>query len=174
MSSYNIRLEKDTLKVDFAKTSSREAIKVDGDQIVKDVAKQLDQMISGGEIKGGKLLKIYGRISVLASYTLAHQLGHLYGAIAVSDTRLNAYVVVNSTTPDYPLGTRIKLETGETLQVPPLPSMEPSFLTYWEDDILIAKIKNGKEVDGVQILKDARIQLENLINSGELSGGKNF
>ena len=42
MSSYNIRLEKDTLKVDFAKTSSREAIKVDGDQIVKDVAKQLD------------------------------------------------------------------------------------------------------------------------------------
>ena len=172
MSSYNIRLEKDTLKVDFAKTPSGEAIKVDGDQIVKDVAKQLDQMISGGEIKGGKLLKIYGRISVLASYTLAHQLGHLYGAIAVSDTRLNAYVVVNSTTPDYPLGTRINLETGETLQVPPLPSMEPSFLTYWEDDILIAKIKNGKEVDGVQILKDARIQLENLINSGELSGGK--
>ena len=172
MSSYNIRLEKDTLKVDFAKTPSGEAIKVDGDQIVKDVEKQLDQMISGGEIKGGKLLKIYGRISVLASYTLAHQLGHLYGAIAVSDTRLNAYVVVNSTTPDYPLGTRINLETGETLQVPPLPSMEPSFLTYWEDDILIAKIKNGKEVDGVQILKDARIQLENLINSGELSGGK--
>ncbi|NES67199.1 MAG: hypothetical protein F6K24_19095 [Okeania sp. SIO2D1] len=58
------------------------------------------------------MLKIKGRISVLASYTFAHQLGHLYGAIAVSDTRLNAYVVVISTTPDYPLGTRIDLETG--------------------------------------------------------------
>ena len=152
MSSYNIRLEKDTLKVDFAKTPSGEAIKVDGDQIVKDIAKQLDQMISTGEIKGGKLLKIYGRISVLGSYTFAHQLGHLCGAIAVSDTRLNAYVVVISTTPDYPLGTRINFKTGETIQRPPLPSMEPSFLTYWEDDILVARIKNGGEVDGDQII----------------------
>lgn len=172
MSSYNIRLEKDTIKVDFAKTPSGEAIKVDGDQIVKDIAKQLEQMISTGEIKGGKLLKIYGRISVLGSYTFAHQLGHLYRAIAVSDTRLNAYVVVISTTSDYPLGTRINLQTGETIQVPRLPSMEPSFLTYWEDDILVARIKNGGEVDGDQILKDAKIQLENLINSGKLSGGK--
>ncbi|MCL2925666.1 MAG: hypothetical protein MGF17_13885, partial [Trichodesmium sp. MAG_R04] len=172
MSSYNIRLEKDTIKVDFAKTPSGEAIKVDGDQIVKDIAKQLEQMISTGEIKGGELLKIYGRISVLGSYTFAHQLGHLYRAIAVSDTRLNAYVVVISTTSDYPLGTRINLQTGETIQVPRLPSMEPSFLTYWEDDILVARIKNGGEVDGDQILKDAKIQLENLINSGKLSGGK--
>ena len=29
-------------------------------------------MISGGEIKGGELLKIYGGISPLVSYTLAH------------------------------------------------------------------------------------------------------
>lgn len=173
MASYNIRLEKDTLKVDFAKTPNGEAIQVDGDQIVKDVAKQLDQMISAGELKGGKLLKIYGRISVLASYTFAHQLGHLYGAIAVSDTRLSAYVVVISTTPDYPLGTRIDLETGEIIQVSPAPSVELSFLTYWEDDILIAKIKNAGEVEGDRILKDAKIQLENLINSGQLPGGKN-
>ncbi|MGB3508984.1 MAG: CRISPR-associated protein Csx3 [Microcoleaceae cyanobacterium] len=172
MTSYNIRLEKDTLKVDFARTPNGEAIQVDGDQIVKDVAKQLEQMISTGELKGGKLLKIYGRISVLASYTFAHQLGHLYGAIAVSDTRLNAYVVVISTTPDYPLGTRIDLETGEIIQVSSLPSVEPSFLTYWEDDILVAKLKNGGVVDGDRILKDAKIQLENLINSGQLPGGK--
>ncbi|WP_293078457.1 CRISPR-associated protein Csx3 [Okeania sp. SIO3B5] len=172
MNSYNISLEKDTLKVEFAKTPNDEPIKVDGDQIVKDVAKQLEQMISTGELTGGKLLKIYGRISVLASYTFAHQLGHLYGAIAVSDTRLKAYVVVISTTPDYPLGTRIDLETGEIIQVSPAPSGEPSFLTYWEDDILIAKLKNGGEVDGDIILKDAKIQLENLINSGQLPGGK--
>jgi len=171
MISYNICLE-NTLKVDFAKTPSGEAIKVDGDQIVKDVAQQLDKMISDGELKGGKLLKIYGRISVLASYTFAHQLGHLYGAIAVSDTRLNAYVVVISTTPDYPLGTRIDLETGEIIQVSPPSSVEPSFLTYWEDDILIAKIKNGGEVEGDILLKDAKVQLENLINSGQLPPGK--
>jgi hypothetical protein len=29
-------------------------------------------MISGGEIKGGELLKIYGGISLLVNYTLAH------------------------------------------------------------------------------------------------------
>lgn len=172
MNSYNIHLEKDTLKVDFAKTPNGEAIKVDGDQIVKDVAKQLEQMISTGELTGGKLLKISGRISVLASYTFAHQLGHLYGAIAVSDTRLKAYVVVISTTPDYPLGTRIDLETGKIIQVSPTPSVEPLFLTYWENDILIARLKNGGEFDGDLILKDAKIQLENLINSGQLPGGK--
>ena len=172
MTSYNICLEKDTLKVEFAKTPSREAIKVDGDQIVKDVAKQLDQMISAGKLKGGKLLKIYGPITILASYTFAHQLGHLYGAIAVSDPRLNAYVVVISTTPDYPLGSRIDLDTGEIIQVSPPPSVEPSFLTYWENDILVAKIKNGGEVDGDRLLKDAKLQLENLINSEQLTGGK--
>lgn len=172
MTCYSIRLQTDTLKVDFAKTPNNEAIQVDGDQIVKDVALQLDQMISAGQLKGGKLLKIYGRISILASYTFAHQVGHLYGAIAVSDTRLKAYVVVISTTPDYPLGTRIDLETGEIIPVSPLPSVKPSFLTYWEDDILIAKLKNGKEVEGDQILKDAKTQLENLINSGQLPGGK--
>ncbi|MGB3511488.1 MAG: SAV_2336 N-terminal domain-related protein [Microcoleaceae cyanobacterium] len=186
---YSIRLEKETLKVGFAITPNGETIKVDGDQIVKDVAKQLDQMISAGELKGGKLLKIYGRISILASYTVAHKLGHLYEAIAVSDTRLKAYVVVISNTPDYPLGSRIDLETGEVLQLPALPTesrigletvevlqlpalptTETSFLVYWENDILITTLKNSKEVEGDRILQDAKIQLENLINSGELPG----
>ncbi|NER01483.1 MAG: CRISPR-associated protein Csx3 [Okeania sp. SIO3C4] len=36
----------------------------------------------------------------------------------------------------------------------------------------MAKLKNGKEVEGDQILRDAKTQLENLINSGKLPGGK--
>ena len=170
MICYSIQLQGDVLKVDFAKTPDGEAIPASGDRIVKDVAKQLERMISSGKLKGGNLLKIYGRISLLASYTFAHQVGHLYRAIAVSDTRLNAYVVAVSTADDYPVGSRIDLETGEVTQVPnTIP--DPSFLIGWENDILIAKIKNGTEVDGDQILRDAKAQLEGLINSGKLPGG---
>lgn len=170
MTCYNIRLEGDVLKVDFAKTPDGEAIHVDGNQIVKDVAKQLERMISLGELKGGNLLKIYGRISLLTSYTFAHQVGHLYRAIAVSDTRLSAYIVAVSTTDDYPVGSRIDFNTGAVTQVH-RPSARPSFLIDWENDLLIAKISNGKEADGDQILRDANAQLERLINSGKLSGG---
>ncbi len=92
--SYQIRLEGDTLKVDFAKNAKGEPIPADGDQIVRDLATQLRDMIAAEEIKGGNLLKINGRISVLGGYTFAHELAHLYRAIAVSDTRLGAYVVV--------------------------------------------------------------------------------
>ena len=170
MTSYSIQLQGDVLKVDFAKTPDGEAVPADGDQIVKEVAKQLEQMISSGELKGGNLLKIYGRISLLASYTFAHQVGHLYRAIAVSDTRLSAYIVAISTAEEYPVGSRIDLNTGAVTQVPNT-TLDPSFLIYWENDILIAKIKNGKEVDGDQILRDAKAQLEGLINSGKLPRG---
>ena len=60
---YNIQLEGDRLKVDFAKTANGEPILASGDRIVVSVEKQLEEMIAAGELKGGNLLKIYGRIS---------------------------------------------------------------------------------------------------------------
>jgi len=92
-------------------------------------------MIAAGEIEGGNLLKIYGPISVLANYTLGHQVAHLDRAIAVSGTRLSAYVTVISSS-------------------------------------LVAKINNGKQADGDRILRGAKTQLESLIHSGGLPGGK--
>ncbi|MCL1475008.1 hypothetical protein [Argonema antarcticum] len=172
MTTYQIRLEGDTLKVDFAKNADGELIPADGDRIVRDAAARLHQMIAAGELQGGNLLKIDGRISVLASYTLAHEVAHLYRAIAVSDTRLSAYVVVISTATEYPVGSRIDFQTGEVKQVATMDDSYPSFLIYWEDDVLIAKINNGVKADGDRILLDAEAQLGKLISSGQLPGGK--
>ncbi|XWK89052.1 MAG: hypothetical protein U7127_02990 [Phormidium sp.] len=172
MTSYQMRLEGDTLKVDFAKNANGEPVTADGDRIVRDVAVGLQQMIAAGELGGGNLLKIDGRISVLASYTLAHEIAHLYRAIAVSDTRLRAYVVVISTAAEYPVGSRIDFVTGEVKQVATIDDSSPSFLIYWSDDVLIAKINNGVKADGDRLLLDAEAQLEKLISSGQLTGGK--
>jgi CRISPR-associated protein Csx3 len=57
-------------------------------------------------------------------------------------------------------------------QFPDNSDVSPSFLIYWEDDVLIAKINNGVQVDGDQIVRDATAQLANLIDSGQLPGGK--
>ncbi len=172
MTTYQMRLNRDTLEVDFAKTPEGYPIPANGDKIVQDVEMRLQEMIATGELTGGELLKINGRISVPASYTVSHQLGHLYRAIAVFDPRLAAYIVVASTTPNYPIGSRIDFQTGEVTEVAAHPDTKPSFLIYWENDILIAKINNGIQIDGDQMLRDAESQLQKLTNSRQLPGGK--
>jgi CRISPR-associated protein Csx3 len=102
MSSYQMQLEADLLRVGFTAPAS-------GEDIVKDVHQQLSEMINSGKLTGGKLLKINGRISVLASYTLAHEVFHRFGAIAVFDPKvgteeLGGYVITISHTPNYLLG----------------------------------------------------------------------
>ncbi len=62
--------------------------------------------------------------------------------------------------------------TDEVKQVPSISRDFPSFVIYWEEDVLIAKINNGIKVDGDQILRDAEAELDQLINSGQLPGGK--
>lgn len=166
MTTYQIQLQEDILKVDFG------TIPADGDRIVRDAVTRVREMIASGEIKGGNLLKINGRISILVSYALAHELVHLYRAIALADTRLGAYIVAISTASEYPIGSRIDFTTGEVKLVATNSISPPSFLIYWENDVLIAKINNGIQVDGDQILIDAEAQLKNLINSGQLSGGE--
>jgi CRISPR-associated protein Csx3 len=118
---------------------------------------------------------------VAASYTLAHEVAHLYRVIAVADTRLGAYVVVSSTTPEYPLGSRIDASTplsvnfqsGEVTEGKRLADLSaPSFLIRRQGDVLSVQINNAVQVDGDQIVRDAKAQLHSLINSGQLPGGK--
>lgn len=171
--AYSIHLEGDTLKVDFAKTDAGKPIPAAGDVIVQDVQTQVKQMIASGELTGGNLLKINGRISVGASYTLAHEVAHLYRVVAVADTRLGAYVVVSSTTPEYPLASRVDFQTGEVTEVKSSAELStPSFFVRWEGDVLRVEINNEVQVDGDQIVRDVKAQLQELINSGQLTGGK--
>lgn len=173
MKTYQMHLEGDLLKVGFVdKNPDGTAITADGDEIVQDAAARLQEMEAAGEFRGGDLLKIDGRASLLVSYAIAHHVAHLYRAIAISDTRLNAYVVAISTAAEYPVGSRIDFATGEVQQVPSPPDASPSFLIYWENDVLIAQINNSIQADGDQIVRDATTQLANLIESGQLPGGK--
>jgi CRISPR-associated protein Csx3 len=173
MTMYSMQLVGDTLKVDFAKTEEDKPIPADGDAVVRDVQRLARQMIASGELTGGNLLKIQGRISVAASYTLVHEVAHLYRAIAVSDTRLGAYVVASSTAAEYPLACRVDFRTGEVTQVPcPTRLAAPSLFIREEGDVLRVQINNAVQVDGDQIVRDAKAQLQQLIHSGQLSGGK--
>ena len=70
--SFVINLKADNiLKVGF-----NSKIIANGDRIVKETAAQLDKLIESGRLKG-KLLKISGRASVLASYVIANKLAPL-------------------------------------------------------------------------------------------------
>jgi CRISPR-associated protein Csx3 len=173
MTIYSLQLVDDTLKVDFAKNEEDQPISAESDCLVRDMQFQVRQMIASGEVAGGNLLKIHGPILVAVCYTLAHELAHLYRAIAVSDTRLGAYVVVSSTTSEYPIGCRIDFKSGEVTEVKSSTKVsECSFFLRKEGDILRVQINNSVSVDGDQIVRDAEDQLQQLITSKQLSGGQ--
>ncbi|MGH1393446.1 MAG: CRISPR-associated protein Csx3 [Trichormus sp.] len=103
MNTYYIKLQGDILKVGFGSTLAT------GDRIVRDVAAKLDEMTATGELPGGNLIKINGRVSVLVSQVLADKLGKLYQAIALLDPKIGApgidrYVVTISRHPQYQVG----------------------------------------------------------------------
>ncbi|MCF4967823.1 CRISPR-associated protein Csx3 [Nostoc sp. CMAA1605] len=103
MSTYYIKLQGDVLKVGFGSTLAT------GDRIVRDVAAKLDEMMATGELSGGELIKINGRVSVLVSQVLADKLGKLYQAIALLDPKIGApgidrYVITISRHPQYQVG----------------------------------------------------------------------
>ncbi|MEH2411422.1 CRISPR-associated protein Csx3 [Nostoc sp.] len=154
MTTYNINLEGDILKVGFGATLAK------GDQIVRDVAAQLDVMIASGELASGSLIKINGRISVLVGQVLADKLSKLYDAIAVFDPKigdggLDTYVVTISRHPKY--------KVGDTLDVV-RSSQQPSIKI-----VLCGFANTGKTCfrDG---LKQALLQIPNAPESYFISG----
>jgi CRISPR-associated protein Csx3 len=97
MATYRIELENDILRVGFDYPA-------DNDQIVQDAAVRLDELLSLGQLIGGRLLKINGPASIPVAFLIAHKVAHLYGAIAVYDPKLAGYVVCITHNPTYKLG----------------------------------------------------------------------
>ena len=166
MNSYLIdRPDEDLLKVGF----SREKI-YSADCIVRDAENRLDELVQAGELAGGSLLKINGRMSLPVSYTIAHKLGHLYGAIAVYDPRLKAYIVAISTNPDYKVGDTID-EKSNAITSKEYESTNSSFLVnLTADGVLKVGFNSQIEATGDRIVKDAVRQLDRLIESEKLHG----
>lgn len=102
MNTYNLELQGDILRIGFGEPAQN-------DQIVRDAAARLDEMVKSEELSGGPLLKINGPASVPVCYVIAHKVSHLYGAIAVFDPKVGAkgtskYVVCITHNPAYKLG----------------------------------------------------------------------
>ncbi len=87
MSAYKINLEDgNVLKVGFGDPAQN-------DQIVRDAVARLDEMVSAGELAGGKTIKINGPASLPVAIAIAHAVGHLYEVVACFDPKLAKYVV---------------------------------------------------------------------------------
>jgi CRISPR-associated protein Csx3 len=87
VTTYNISLETDgTLRISFGDPAQN-------DQIVRDAAQRLDELVKSGQIAGGEIIRINGPASLPVAMTLAHGLGHLYQAVACYDPKLSSYVV---------------------------------------------------------------------------------
>lgn len=165
MTSYYINFTEDILKVSFNKDNP-----VTGNRIAKDASDRLQELIASNVLTGGDLLKINGRMSLPVCYTIAHEVGHLYSAIAVFDPRLKAYVVVISTNPEYQLGDRIDGETNVKSSTKES-SSKPSFLINLTSDNTL-KVEFNPQViaRGDRIVRDTAIQANTLLESGKLKG----
>lgn len=97
MATYTISLNGDVMKVSFGDPASN-------DQIVRDVATMLDAMKADGVIVGGPVLKINGPASLPVAFVIAHAVLHIYGAVAIFDPKLQAYVVVVAHGAQYSVG----------------------------------------------------------------------
>ncbi len=97
MTTYNIELKDDILRVSFGEPAQN-------DQIVKDAAARLEEMARSGELTGGQLLRINGPVSIPVAFVLAHKLSHIYGAIGFFDPKLGKYVICITHNPAYKLG----------------------------------------------------------------------
>ncbi|MGI0481094.1 hypothetical protein ACN4EE_09910 [Geminocystis sp. CENA526] len=76
----------------------------EGNLLAKEVNEKIDRLIENKEIKGGKLLKINGKSSVLTSFIIAHKVCHLYANILVFDPKINGYVTVIRHGGEYAIG----------------------------------------------------------------------
>ncbi|MEA5619870.1 CRISPR-associated protein Csx3 [Cronbergia sp. UHCC 0137] len=97
MTTYNIELKEEILRVSFGEPAQN-------DQIVKDASARLEEMVQLGELVGGQLLRINGPVSIPVAFVLAHKLSHIYGAIGLFDPKLGKYVISITHNPAYKLG----------------------------------------------------------------------
>jgi len=84
--TYKIEFVDGILKVSFG-------VPAQNDQITKEAMARLSEMIASEELVGGEVIRVNGPASLPVAMVLAHQLGHLFGAIACFDPKMGKYVV---------------------------------------------------------------------------------
>jgi CRISPR-associated protein Csx3 len=97
MTTYKIELKDDILRISFGEPAQN-------DQIVKDAAARLEEMVTSGELPGGSLIKINGPVSIPVAFVIAHKVAHLYSAVGIYDPKLTKYVISITHNPEYKLG----------------------------------------------------------------------
>jgi CRISPR-associated protein Csx3 len=96
MTTYKMECKDGILQVNFGELAQN-------DQIVRDAATSLEEMVAKGELIGGPLLKISGPTSIPVAFVLAHKIAHLYGAVGCFDPKLGKYVISITHNPEYKL-----------------------------------------------------------------------
>lgn len=82
-----------TLKLGFGTPAQNDEIVCDAVAAVKAL-----------ELSGGKVVKLNGPASLPVAIAIAHELGHLFGAVAAFDPKLGKYVVAVSHDPSLVVG----------------------------------------------------------------------
>lgn len=97
MSSYNVtaNVTKDTtvLTLSFGAPAQN-------DVIVKDAVAAIRSL----GLQGGKVVKLNGPASLPVAIAIAHEVAHIYGAVAAFDPKLAKYVVAVSHDPEFSVG----------------------------------------------------------------------
>jgi CRISPR-associated protein Csx3 len=168
MTSYLIEVEQNILQVGF-----NPEISATGERIVKDTSEILKSLISSSHLPKTKILKINGRSSVLVSYVLAHELGHLYSVIAVSDPRLeDCFVVTISYDPNYKVGDIID-SNNLLVKAKNRVAQDISSVTLkLEKDTLKVNFNPEVIATGDRIVRDMAVELDKAIASEQIQGGK--
>jgi CRISPR-associated protein Csx3 len=76
----------------------------DNSAIVRDAETAVTSAIDG---KGGKLALVSGPASLPAAIVLGHKLVHMFGAVAIFDPKMDAFIVAVSHNPDFATGDTI-------------------------------------------------------------------
>lgn len=177
MSTYLTKLDGKILQVGFDKPA-------DNDRIVRDATDQIDRLIADGEMTGGEILCINGRASMPVGFAIAAKVGHIFGAIAVSDPKLgkDTFVVAITHSATYKLGEVLRLDAENEQNIQSLikVSLEdsegvensPSFFFKLEGNVLLVDFNRLQEVSNDRLVKDASAELDRLVASGDLLGGE--
>lgn len=62
------------------------------------------ELIRALDLQGGKLIRFNGPCSMPVAMALAHEVGHLYGAVACFDPKMASYVICISHDPEFSIG----------------------------------------------------------------------
>lgn len=177
MSTYLTELDGKILQVGFGQPA-------DNDRIVRDATDQIDRLIANGEMTGGEILCINGRASMPVGFAIAAKVGHIFGAIAVSDPKLgkDTFVVAITHSPTYQLGEVLRLEAAAeqkpqslakvSLEDPEVLENSSSFFVKLEGNVLLVDFNRLQEVSNDRLVKDASAELDRLVAAGELRGGE--